>query len=283
MIIGGSKAQVVKNISNAVKRGEFYSKVEVIDPNLTLDQKENIINKHFNDLNKLSYKLKNWVARSTTSVIDSYLNKDTIVVGKENIKNIKSGAIITCNHFNPIDNTIIREFTKKVSKKRLYIISEETNFAMQGFLGFLVKYNDIIPLTKKLDYIKCGFSETIENVLSKNNFLLIYPEQEMWFNYRKPRPPKSGAYYYAIKNNVPIISCFIEMINTNEKDNDEFYKVKHVLHILSPIYPDKNKSLKQNKEEMMKKDYEQKKSAYETAYNKKLTYEFEIDDIAGWI
>lgn len=34
---------------------------------------------------------------------------------------------------------------------------------------------------------------------------------------------------------------------------------------------------------MMQKDYEQKKEAYEMAYNKKLDYTFEKEDIAGWI
>lgn len=34
---------------------------------------------------------------------------------------------------------------------------------------------------------------------------------------------------------------------------------------------------------MMEKDYEQKKLAYEKAYNKKLDYIFEIEDIAGLI
>ena len=39
----------------------------------------------------------------------------------------------------------------------------------------------------------------------------------MWYNYRKPRPLKQGAYYYAAKNNVPIISCFTEIIDKEKK------------------------------------------------------------------
>ena len=33
---------------------------------------------------------------------------------------------------------------------------------------------------------------------------------------------------------------------------------------------------------MANKDYEQKKEAYEKAYNKKLIYDFDISDIAGF-
>ena len=50
---------------------------------------------------------------------------------------------------------------------------------------------------------------------------------------------------------------------------------------MEPIYPDPNKSIKENKEEMRKKDYAAKVKAYEEAYGKKLDYKFEDDDIAG--
>ena len=73
------------------------------------------------------------------------------------------------------------------------------------------------------------------------------------------------------------------MIDTDEEDNNEFYKVKYVLHVLPPIYPDPKLSPKENSLIMMEKDYNQKKEAYEKAYGKKLDYTFEADDIAGWI
>ena len=47
------------------------------------------------------------------------------------------------------------------------------------------------------------------------------------------------------------------------------------------IYPDPNKTMRENTKYMMEKDYEQKKQAYEIAYKKELDYEFEDDDIAG--
>lgn len=113
---------------------------------------------------------------------------------------------------------------------------------------------------------------------------MIYPEQEMWFNYRKPRPVKRGAYYYAAKANVPIISCFTEIIDQPkpEKNNDEFYQTKYRLHVLPLIWPDSKLSVNENAKMMMEKDYAQKKAAYEAAYQKKLSYDFEPHDIAGW-
>ena len=153
---------------------------------------------------------------------------------------------------------------------------------MKGIIGFFMNYSDIIPVTDQVNYMKREFPKIIKNTLEEDNLILIYPEQEMWFNYKKPRPPKEGAYYFAAKNNVPIISCFVEMRETDEKDNEEFNKVKYVLHVLNPIYPNPNLTAKENSLIMKEVDYEQKKEAYEKAYGKKLDYGFEIEDIAGW-
>lgn len=104
----------------------------------------------------------------------------------------------------------------------------------------------------------------------------------MWFNYRKPRPPKNGAYFYAAKLNVPILSCFVEMVDLPEDDTDEFKKVKYVLHVLGVLYPDPTKTVKENTEALGTADHALKKNCYETVYGKELTYEFDSSDIAGW-
>jgi hypothetical protein len=82
---------------------------------------------------------------------------------------------------------------------------------------------------------------------------------------------------------VPIISCFIKIDDIDEYDDSGFKKSKYTLYIMPPIYPDKDKNLKENKDEMREKDYMQKVEAYEKAYNKKLDYTFNPnEDIAGW-
>lgn len=48
------------------------------------------------------------------------------------------------------------------------------------------------------------------------------------------------------------------------------------------IYPEVNESIKSDSIKMAEVDYEARKKAYENAYNKKLKYEFDINDIAGW-
>lgn len=283
MIIGNSKKAVIENIKKAIENDEHDKKVEVGDPDLTKEQKREIVESYIKNKDKISYKIKNKIARIIINAVSCVQNKETQVTGIENIKDIKTGAIITSNHFNPLDSTVVQTAMKKVGKNRIYIVGQEENLAMQGFIGFIMNYADIIPISSQISYMKKGFPELIQNRLQKNDYILIYPEQEMWFNYKKPRRLKQGAYYFAAKNNVPIISCFVEMQEKSEKDNNEFYKVKYIIHILPPIYPEKGKSIKENSITMMEKDYKQKQEAYEKVYNKKLDYTFSVEDIAGWI
>lgn len=283
MIIGGDKEKVIENIKDAVENDELNSKVEVNDPKLTSEQKQRVIKNYLRRKKKIYYKLNNRIARGIIRMVTWMENRDTEIIGLENVKDIKTGAIITSNHFNPLDNTVVRKFAKKAGKKRIYVIGQESNLAMDGLVGFMMKYSDIIPISNQVSYMKNDFQKLIKETLAKKNFILIYPEQEMWFNYRKPRSLKPGAYYYASKYNVPVISCFIEIIDKEKNDNDEFKKVKYKIHILKPIYPDNDKSDKENAAWMSERDYRQKIEAYEKAYNKKLDYKFEDDDIAGWI
>lgn len=284
MFIGGSKKAVVENIRAAVKEQRFYEKTEVGDPNLSEAAKAKLIKRFLRIHRTPAYAFNNWLARCVTDTVSRIENRGTEYIGIENIRNISTGAVITSNHFNPLENTAVRQAMKKVGKGRMYVVCQESNYAMKGLVGFLMNYMDTIPIWKSnANYMKYEFNDMVGGLLKKNRFLLIYPEQEMWFNYRKPRPPKRGAYYYAAKYQVPVISCFVEIRDCDEKENEEFYKTRYIVHILPVIYPDSSLSVRENSFRMMELDYEQKKEAYEKAYGKELRYEFEDSDIAGWI
>ena len=200
------------------------------------------------------------------------------------MKNIdlSKGAIITSNHFNPLDTFIIRKLVEKVLKKDLYIVIQDTNLAMPGSLGFLMNYTNVIPVSKSPTYLAGTFKENLRKVLNAGNIVLIYPEEEMWFNYRKIRPLKRGAYQYAAILNVPVISCFTKIVDTDSIDNDEFYKTTYELNVLGVLYPDKDISPRVNSINMLNEDYAWKSKAYEVAYNRVLEYNFSASDIAGY-
>lgn len=284
MIIGKNKQQVIDNIRKEAEAGNLNNKVEVDDPELSREQETELLEKYRTVRKSVNYSLRNIAARAIVDTASRAMNRDTEYIGLEKLRGIKSGAIVTSNHFNPLDNTAVRETVKKAGKKRLYIVSLLSNLAMPGWIGFLMRYTDIIPICKtNREYMTKDFSGYLHYYLNKNQWILIYPEQEMWFNYRKPRPPKRGAFYYASRENVPVIPLFVEIRDLEAMDNGEFHKTRYVVHVLDPIYPKADLGVRDNSIWMMKQDYEQKKQAYEEAYGKALTYEFTEEDIAGWV
>ena len=284
MIIGGSKKEVINNIKKNIENNELNKKVEIGDPNLPEDEIQKYINDFYRNKKKLSYFFKNKIANKTVKKISKELYPDIKINGLEklDLADLSNGAIITSNHFNPLDSYNIRKIVEEKLHKKLYIVVQDTNLAMPGFLGFLFNNIEVIPLSKSPNYIIKKFVPELKKILSKGDFILIYPEEEMWFNYRLPRPCKRGAYQFAHELDVPVISCFVKMIDTDKTDNDEFNKVKYEVSINKVIYPEAGESVKSDSRKMAEVDYKARKKAYEDAYNKKLNYEFDISDIAGW-
>lgn len=284
MIIGGSKKEVINNIKKNIENNELNKKVEVGDPNLSEDEIQKYIDDFYKNKKKISYFIKNKIANKTVKKISKELYPDIKINGLEklDLADLSNGAIITSNHFNPLDSYNIRKIVEEKLHKKLYIVVQDTNLAMPGFLGFLFNNIEVIPLSKSPNYIIKKFVPELKKILSKGDFILIYPEEEMWFNYRLPRPCKRGAYQFAHELDVPVISCFVKMIDTDKTDNDEFNKVKYEVSINKVIYPEAGESVKSDSRKMAEVDYEARKKAYEDAYNKKLNYAFDISDIAGW-
>ena len=284
MIIGGSKKEVINNIKKNIENNELNKKVEIGDPNLSEEEIQKYIDAFYKNKKKLSYFFKNKIANKTVKKISKELYPDIKINGLEklDLADLSNGAIITSNHFNPLDSYNIRKIVEEKLYKKLYIVVQDTNLAMPGFLGFLFNNIEVIPLSKSPNYIIKKFVPELKKILSKGDFVLIYPEEEMWFNYRIPRPCKRGAYQFAHELDVPVISCFVKMIDTNISDNEEFNKVKYEVSINKVIYPEINESIKSDSKKMAEVDYEARKKAYEDAYNKKLNYAFDISDIAGW-
>lgn len=190
----------------------------------------------------------------------------TKVLGRENLKGVKS-AIVTSNHFNIFDCLAIRHALK--DNKIKYCVAEYNN--RKGFLGNMMRAAGIMPLSPKYNVQK-EFCKAVDYYLHKGKKVVFYPEQAMWYMYEKPRPFRDGAFYYAVRNNVPIVPMFTTFTGTGEYDS-EGIEIKHLtVHIMPPIYPDQNLKSKENIEMMKTKNYELCKDKYEEFYNKKLEY-----------
>jgi len=273
---------VIENIKRAVSNETFNVKVENDDPVVTDEQREDIVLNYDIFYHSLSKKIKRILARRIVNNYTKFFNGDTEIFGIDKLKDIKGGAIITCNHFNVMDSTIIRKLMMDLKReKKLAIVIEESNIFLPGKFNLLTNNCNTIPLSSSRLYMKNKFYPAMKKRLNDGDWILIYPEEEMWFNYKKPRPLKPGAYHFAIKYNVPIISCFIEMREKDEYDDNGFRKIKFILHIMGVINPEENSSNQGLKEKLMNEDYNLKVKAFEEAYGKKLNYDFDSWDIAG--
>ncbi len=277
------RLKVIENIKINVANNELNKKVEINDPVVDKKELDKALMNFDITKNNIVSRYKRKMARKIANNYTKLFNYDTKIIGLENLQEVKTGAIITSNHFSPKDSTVIMYAMNKIGKREhMDIVIEEENTMMTGQFGFLMNNCGTIPLSKSKLYMEKKFMPAVETLLKNKDFILIYPEEQMWYNYRKPRPLKPGAYHLAAKFNVPVIPCFTEIRTRKDYDEDGFKKLKFILHIMKPIYPDPEKTLKQNKEEMQKKDYEAKINAYEDAYGKKLDYTFEQSDIAGF-
>jgi 1-acyl-sn-glycerol-3-phosphate acyltransferase len=113
----------------------------------------------------------------------------------------------------------------------------------------------------------------VQTLLGRGESILIYPEQGMWWNYKKPRPFKIGGFKMAYKANVPVLPTFITMKDdTNRVDENGYPVQRHTLHILPPLYPDLSLGEKLGAEKLCQDAYAACKAKYEEVYQIPLTY-----------
>lgn len=197
------------------------------------------------------------------------------IVGIENYLSVKGGAFITCNHFSPCDNYAIFRAIKPYldkEKRNLYKVIKEGNYTnFKGLYGFFFRHCNTLPLSRNVETMK-KFMKAVSVLLSRGEKILIYPEQAMWWNYKKPRPMKNGAFRFACKNNAPIIPAFITMKDSQYQDGEQNAVQAYTIFFLPPIYPKENLTEKENAEILKNENYEAWKNVYEQFYKKPLEY-----------
>ena len=232
-------------------------------------------------LNKKSTsKIKNVIANyAGKRYLNNLLKDDKLIIkeirGLENLQNVKSGAVLTCNHFNPFDSFAIEKAFRVSGQnktKKLYKVIREGNYTnFPGLYGFFFRNCDTLPLSSSIDTMK-EFLRAVDTILQREDFILIYPEQSMWWNYKKPKPLKIGAYKFAARNNVPVIPIFITMQDSSIIGEDGFFVQEYIINIGKPIYLENSLSEKENANVMREKNSEVWKEIYEDFYGVPLEY-----------
>ena len=270
------RLKVLRRIEELEKQGIFDKDVKD-DPETIplLPDDVDYLNKK--STSKIKSRIANGVAKRFLGelVRDNKLIIDKIN-GLENMKNINSGAIITCNHFNPFDSFSIEKvfrIAEMDKTKKLYKVIREGNYTnFPGLYGFFFRNCDTLPLSSNAKTM-VEFMKAVDTILQRKDFILIYPEQSMWWNYKKPKPLKDGAFKFAVRNDVPVLPIFITMEDSSIIQDDGFPVQKYTINIEKPIYPDKNLNKKQNINMMRDKNFDVWKNIYENFYDIPLEYE----------
>ena len=271
------RLKVLAKIQEYEKNGWWTRDVEEDPPTIPLTPDK---------VDYLNKKLKNKIATFFVNLgakrfIKNLIKNEQLIIkeikGIENYEEVKDrGVMITCNHFNAFDNFAIHyallPYMYNGNGKVLYKVIREGNFTnFPGLYGFFFRHCNTLPLSANFSTMK-KFIEAVRALLNRGEKILIYAEQGMWWNYRKPRPLAPGAFKFAAANNAPVLPIFITMNDTDKIDGDGFPVQAYTINFLKPIYPEAGKSEKQNAEEMKNKNYEAWKKCYEDFYGIPLVY-----------
>ncbi len=227
---------------------------------------------------KLISKILNKIANKAGSkFFDTLIEQRQLIIkevrGIENFTAVEGGKIVTCNHFSICDNYAVWVALRDhMDGKLLYKIIREGNYTNPPKpFGLIMKHCNTLPLSSRKDTMK-KFMEAVRVLLSRGETILIYPEQGMWWNYRKPKPMQDGAFTLAAKNNVPIVPIFITMEDSDVIDGDGFPVQEYTIHILPAIYPDNTVPRSETTKKMKKENYEAWVKTYEDFYGIPLVY-----------
>lgn len=272
--VSPARRAVLERIEEYERTGRFDEAVEEDPPCRELMPNEvDYLNK------KLSSKIK---TRFANLVGDRFfkgqIEKGEVIIdaveGEEYFSAFQNGAIVTCNHFAPADNYILFHAIRKyINGGLLYKIIREGNYTnYPGLYGFLFRHCNTLPLSRNRRTMMNMLS-AVNTLLKEGKTILIYPEQNMWWNYRKPRPFKVGGFKMAYRANVPVVPAFITMSHDETKTDADGYPLQHhTLHIMPPVYPDLALGEKLGAQKMLEDTFALYRAKYEEVYGEPLVY-----------
>ncbi len=269
------RVAILEKIAQYEREGRFDEDVEDDPPSRTLMPDEIEYGNH-----GIRKRMKSKVAfAAARRYVNSLIADKKLIIkdikGIENFRNLNSGAIITCNHFNAFDSFAMQlAYDAAQQPDRIFyrVIREGNYTSFPGFFGYLMRNCNTLPLSSNLGTMK-KFMQGVDRLLKEGHFILVYPEQSMWWNYRKPKPLKNGAYSFAARNNVPVLPCFITMQDSDIMGEDGFYVQEYTIHIGEPIMPDPKLSYRENVKHLRDRNYLLWKEIYEREYNMPLVYD----------
>lgn len=185
------------------------------------------------------------------------------VVGKANRRALKGkGAIAVCNHFSYLDTLFVRAALGHY--RSFHTMAPWNN--KTGLGGWFMRHAGMWAFSANLTATR-NLMREMERRLAQGKLINFYAEQAMWVNYPKPRPMKDGAFYYAVKMNVPVLPVFC----TFRKDKKGRIRRMRI-HILPAVYADETLPRGMRAARMKEAAEAAWKACYEDYYKTPLEY-----------
>ena len=249
---------VIEKIKKAEQEGRFSDHLDPIEYHGTLPVDEsfpyipNVFLRAVYAFRKITF-LNHFIKALNEKVL---LTK---VTGKENLKGV-GAAVFICNHVNKYDALAVNY---ALGKRPLKIMVADFN-NRPGFLGKMMRADGILPFKNTRACIQ-KFTEAVNYYLSHGTGVLFFPEGSEWWCYKKPRPFMDGAFHFAAANNVPVVPLFITFRETG-RVRDGIDLPEFTVNILNPLYPDSEKTKKENVRDLKNGAFDACMKKYEQAY-----------------
>ena len=170
-------------------------------------------------------------------------------VGAQKIRKCKTGFFMYGNHTNKFSDVFSPSFLSPNKKPYLIVNPKNLNIPV---LHSSTKYLGAMPLPEGLEAHK-NFLNAMEYRLKQKHGIVIYPEARLWPYYTKIRPYDDQSFRYPAKYLVPVF-CVTTTYQKTKKG-----KLKTVIYVDGPFYPNSELSLKENQQQL----YNQVRNAME--------------------
>ena len=231
-----------------IEKKVIYYQDELNDEFSTAQITPRTIDKNYKYKHKsIIWNITSWLVQNVLSVpikeLYAKFKFKISYVGKEKIKPFKKqGYFVYGNHTQSFADTFI--ITNAIFPKRNFYIVNPENVSMK-ILGNFVQMLGAIPIPNNINGMK-NFIQSVEEKISKGYAVSIFPEAHIWPYYTKIRPFKSVSFKYPIDLNVPSF-CVTNTYQSYGKKNN---KVKIITYIDGPFYPNKQLSIKEQREDL---------------------------------
>lgn len=170
------------------------------------------------------------------------------VVGKKNVRGIKSGVMFYSNHVNALDCAFAMIFG--ASPRRAYIVCGPDAVHIP-FLRTIVRLLGVLPVPSDMAGYR-NFNRAIDDKLKARRAVVVMPEAHIWPYCTFIRPYPATSFVYAARNGVPAVPLCV----TYRKPKGPFKSRRRprvTYYVGEPVYPEEGLSIKQNAQNMRDK------------------------------